>query len=108
MESNKINLICVCIDHLLDLCCIICRFMKDKVLPGDNICPSTHKEATKSIEPTKQYVHLIHACENDCMLLWEQDNINLTSCTICGKDRYRSDTSGKKIPYKVSYYKPFQ
>ena len=55
------------INHLLDSCCTICKFMKDKVLPGDNICPSTHKKATKSIEPTKQLVQ-IHACQNDCML----------------------------------------
>ena len=79
--------------------------MKDKVLPGDNICPSTHKEATKSIESTKQLVHLIHACQNDCMLFWGEVNINLTTCTICGKDCYRSNTSGRQIPYKVSYSK---
>ena len=81
--------------------------MKDKVLPGDNICPSTHKEAPKSIESTKQLVHLIHACQNDCMLFWGEVNINLTTCTICGKDRYRSNTSGRQIPYKVSYSKSF-
>ena len=70
------------IDHLLDSCCTICRFMKDKVLPEDNICPSTHKKTTKSI------------------------NINLTTCTICEKDRYHSNKSGKKIPCKVCYSKP--
>ena len=56
--------------------------MKDKVQPGDNICPSTHKKTTKSI------------------------NINLTTCTICEKARYRSNKSGKKILYKVCYSKP--
>ena len=85
------------INHLLDSCCTICKFMKDKVFSRDNICPSTHKEATKSIEPTKQLVHLIHACQNDGMLLWGEENINLTTFTICGKDRYRSNKSGKNI-----------
>ena len=44
---------------------------------------SVNKEATKSIEPTKQLVHLIHACQNDFRLLWGEENINLITCTIC-------------------------
>ena len=43
---------------------MICdRLLHQKILPLDNHCPPTHREAINSLHPTKLHVHVIHACK---------------------------------------------
>ena len=45
---------------------MICdRLLHQKILPLDNHCPPTHREAINSLHPTKLHVHVIHAYKKD-------------------------------------------
>lgn len=43
---------------------------------------------------------VIHACKDDCMLFWKEDE-SLDKCPIYGDPRYKSYSQGKNIPHKV-------
>ena len=51
----------------------------------------------------------IHACLNDCMLYYGDDNICKEKCDVCGSDRYKQGNQlnpTKRIPRKVLRYLP--
>ena len=76
------------------------RLLHQKILPLDNHCPPTYREAINSLNHTKLLVHVIHACKNDCILYWKE-YANLEVCPKCGISRYRSSQGKTRVPHKV-------
>ena len=60
-----------------------------KMLPGENVLPSSTYEAKKVVCPLGLEVQKIHACINDCILYRGQEYENLNACPVCGALRYK-------------------
>ncbi|KAK1605083.1 hypothetical protein QYE76_028756 [Lolium multiflorum] len=87
-----------------------------KMLPGENVLPSSTYEAKKVVCPLGLEVQKIHACINDCILYrWEYENLN--ACPVCSALRYKirrddpgdvegESTPRKRVPAKVMWYAP--
>lgn len=69
--------------------------------------PASFNSAKKVIKDLGLDYQKIHACRNDCMLYWGQ-NENELSCKTCGTSRWRDTEEDKnnKIPAKVMRYFP--
>src|SRR3954471_12134471 len=87
-----------------------------KMLPGDNVLPSSTYEAKKVVCPLGLEVHKIHACINDC-ILYRKEYENLNACPVCSALRYKirrddpgnvegESTPRKMVPAKVMWYAP--
>jgi hypothetical protein len=87
-----------------------------KMLPGENVLPSSTYEAKKVVCPLGLEVLKIHACINDC-ILYRGEYENLNECPVCTALRYkiRGDDPGddvegqkprKRVPAKVMWYAP--
>ncbi len=72
-----------------------------KILPTNNVAPTTRQEAKSVLTTIGMDYHAIHACPNDC-ILYRGRNHKRTRCPRCKAKRYRQDTLGKAIPIKVS------
>ncbi|KAK1681901.1 hypothetical protein QYE76_042749 [Lolium multiflorum] len=76
-----------------------------KMLPGENVLPSTTYEAKKVVCPLGLEVQKIHACINDC-ILYRGEYENLNACPVCSALRYKirrddpSDVEGESTPRK--------
>jgi hypothetical protein len=82
---------------------IICdRLLHQKILPSNNHCPSTHREAINALHHTRLHVHVIHACKKNCILYWKEF-ANLKVCPKCGTSRYRRSQSKTRVPHKVKF-----
>lgn len=81
------------------------RTLNQFILPAENSLPSSWKEAKKLLRSIGMEYHIIHACENDCVL-FRNEHANLDECPECGLSRYRSDMVTDKVPRKAMRYFP--
>ncbi|KAK1669292.1 hypothetical protein QYE76_057451 [Lolium multiflorum] len=76
-----------------------------KMLPGENVLPSSTYEAKKVDCPLGLEVQKIHACINDC-IFYRGEYENLNACPVCSALRYKirrddpSDVEGESNPRK--------
>nr|XP_051229794.1 uncharacterized protein LOC127347667 [Lolium perenne] len=88
----------------------------NKMLPGENVLPSSTYEAKKVVCPLGLEVQKIHACINDC-ILYRGEYENLNACPVCSALRYKirrddpgdvegESTPRKRVPAKVMWYAP--
>lgn len=77
------------------------------VLPPNHNLPDSYYDIRKMIRGLHMEYEKIDACENDCMLFYEE-NSNKTHCDICDTSRYKdqNDPKKKKIPRKILRYFP--
>ncbi|KAK1670522.1 hypothetical protein QYE76_058681 [Lolium multiflorum] len=59
-----------------------------KILPRENVLPSSTYEAKKVVCPLGLEVQKIHACINDC-ILYREEYENLNACPVCSALRYK-------------------
>ncbi|KAL7208519.1 hypothetical protein ACSBR1_030291 [Camellia fascicularis] len=85
---------------------MVMQVFKD-ILPNcDETIPWTLYEAKKFLRELGVGYEAIHACKNDCTLVWK-DNATLENCPTCTECRYKlNDKTGKKIPHKILRYFP--
>ncbi|XP_071676775.1 uncharacterized protein [Lolium perenne] len=87
-----------------------------KMLPGENVLPSSTYEAKKVVCPLGLEVQKIHACINDC-IIYRGEYENLNACPVCSALRYKirrddpgdvegESTPRKRVPAKVMWYAP--
>ncbi|XP_071677558.1 uncharacterized protein [Lolium perenne] len=87
-----------------------------KMLPGENVLPSSTYEAKKVVCPLGLEVQKIHACINDC-ILYRGEYENLNACPVCSALRYKirrddpgdvegESTPRKRVTAKVMSYAP--
>ena len=70
--------------------------------------PSSFYEAKKIITKLRLNYTKIHACPNDCMLYWGEDE-NKETCKRCQSSRWKERVVGKKKqPAKVLRYFPLK
>ncbi|XP_044499442.1 uncharacterized protein LOC123220908 [Mangifera indica] len=79
--------------------------------------PTSFNVAKKMVKDLGLEYQKIHACPNDCMLFWDE-NETLSSCKVCGASRWKSNGNvvgnsqerlskkGYQIPKKVFRYFP--
>ncbi|KAK1652056.1 hypothetical protein QYE76_069861 [Lolium multiflorum] len=76
-----------------------------KMLPGENVLPSSTYEVKKVVCPLGLEVQKIHACINDC-ILYRGEYENLNACPVCSALRYKirrddpGDVEGESTPRK--------
>ncbi|KAK9062153.1 hypothetical protein SSX86_019339 [Deinandra increscens subsp. villosa] len=73
------------------------------VLPAKNTIPSSMYEAKKLLKGIGLEYEKIHACENDCVLFWNEHK-DASECPTCGTSRWKKNT--KNVPRKVLWYFP--
>jgi hypothetical protein len=73
-----------------------------KVLPKDNLLPTSVEEAKKIACPLDLLHIRYHACINDC-IIYRNEYKKKTECPVCKESRYKR---GKKAPRKVVWYFP--
>ncbi|KAK1660764.1 hypothetical protein QYE76_048923 [Lolium multiflorum] len=87
-----------------------------KMLPGENVSPSSTYEAKKVVCPLGLEVQKIHAYIKDC-ILYREEYENLNACPVCGALRYKimrddpgnvegESTPRKRVPPKEMWYAP--
>lgn len=74
--------------------------LSSHLLPQPNRLPKSRDEAKKLLGTLGMEYHVIHCCENGCMLYWREHEHDIV-CATCGTGRYRTDCVGEKIPRKV-------
>ncbi|KAL4347510.1 hypothetical protein GQ457_17G000020 [Hibiscus cannabinus] len=62
-------------------------------LPDDNTLPGSYHEMKKIIRDLGLGYEKIHACPNDCMLFWKE-NENGEVCLKCGASRWKGSSNG--------------
>ncbi|XP_057481452.1 uncharacterized protein LOC130768417 isoform X1 [Actinidia eriantha] len=79
---------------------------QSRVLPKCNLVSNSTYEARKILSDLGLSYELIHACINDCVLVWKE-NAMLDRCSRCNVSRYKINCGkGKKIPHKILRYFP--
>ncbi|KAK9065094.1 hypothetical protein SSX86_016477 [Deinandra increscens subsp. villosa] len=73
------------------------------VLPAKNTIPSSMYEAKKMLKGIGLEYEKFHACENDCVLFWNEYK-DASECPTCGTSRWKTNT--KNVPRKVLWYFP--
>ena len=85
------------------------RLFKDKVLPIDNVLPSSFEEAKKLLKILGVEYISYHACPNDC-IIYRVEYAKKETCLKCGHDRYdklkRKDKSRTGSPFKILRHMP--
>ncbi|XP_050909588.1 uncharacterized protein LOC127123413 [Lathyrus oleraceus] len=83
-----------------------------EMLPEENMLPNRAYEAKKILCPMGIEYKKIHACPNDCILYWK-DNEEKEKCPKCMTSRYKKksddegcDVTTKGPPAKVLWYLP--
>ena len=71
--------------------------LKD-ILPLNNAITSLIYESNKLLKGVGQQCDKIHACENDCVLLWKEHK-DASQCPNCGTSHRKKNT--ENIPSKV-------
>ncbi|XP_059316721.1 uncharacterized protein LOC132067483 isoform X1 [Lycium ferocissimum] len=74
--------------------------------------PESFNKARNMIKDLGLHYEKIHACPNDCMLFWK-DNEKAENCSVCGSSRWKSvgnalTNAKSKIPAKVLRYFPLK
>jgi len=88
------------------------------VLPEGHCVPNTLEKVQSVVQELGLDYEKIHACENDCILFWKE-NEKLDTCPTCGESRWKDDgaTKGdhtsamggiqkKRVPRKILRYFP--
>lgn len=73
------------------------------VLPSNNTIPKSIYEAKKLLKGISIEYIKYHACENDCVLFWDEHK-DASQCPTCGTSRWKENS--KKVPRKVVWYFP--
>ena len=63
------------------------KLFKDKVLPSDNVLPSSCEEAKKLLKMLGVEYMSYHACLNDC-ILYRGEYTDKEICLKCGHEKY--------------------
>ncbi|RYA73316.1 hypothetical protein DD595_25115 [Enterobacter cloacae complex sp. 4DZ3-17B2] len=84
---------------------MLCRLLKEHILPADNVMPDSRDEARKILRNLGMDYNSIHACPNDC-ILFRGEYTDMVKCPKCDSERYRVDLHGTKIPQKVLRHFP--
>ena len=80
-------------------------------MPDDEKLPISLYYSKKMVKQLRLGYQMIEACENDCMLFYEE-KAHLSHCDVCGHARYKPPKEGvstknvKRIPYKILRYFP--
>jgi hypothetical protein len=94
-----------------------CYNFLNELLPKANVLPRSTYQAKTIICPLELEVEKIHACQNDCMLFYNEDAM-LEQCHICVTSRYKRNDKNideddiwenkkvKRVPTKVALYFP--
>ncbi|XP_078160148.1 uncharacterized protein LOC144555624 [Carex rostrata] len=80
-----------------------------KWLPKENRLPSNQYQCKKLVKGLVLSHVKIHACPNDCMLYYGDDNISKEQCDVCGHNRFKQgnqQNTTKRLPYKEVRYLP--
>ncbi|XP_078154434.1 uncharacterized protein LOC144549544 [Carex rostrata] len=80
-----------------------------KWLLKENRLPPNQYQCKKLVKGLGLSHVKIHACPNDCMLYYGDNNISKEKCDVCGHDRFKPDNHlkpTKRIPYKILRYLP--
>ena len=62
---------------------------KDKVLPSDNVLPSTYEEVKQLLKMLGVAYISYHACLNDC-ILYRGEYVDKEICLQCGYGMYHN------------------
>lgn len=82
------------------------KVFKDLLPECDDTVPWTLSSTKKFLRGLGLGYVPIHACKNDCVLFWKE-NETLEKCPTCGEPRYKfNNGKGKKIPHKILRYFP--
>ncbi|XP_078161763.1 uncharacterized protein LOC144557101 [Carex rostrata] len=80
-----------------------------KWLPKENRLPPNQYQCKKLVKGLGLSHVKIHACPNDCMLYYDDDNISKEKCDVCGHNRFKPgnrENTTKRLPYKEVRYLP--
>ncbi|XP_021716717.1 uncharacterized protein LOC110684586 [Chenopodium quinoa] len=77
----------------------------NEAIPNNNHMADTFYEVKKIVKGLELPHEKIHACPKGCMLFWK-DVVQLSSCRVCGSDRYKKTSKGSLVPFNVLIYFP--
>ncbi|XP_021749414.1 uncharacterized protein LOC110715152 [Chenopodium quinoa] len=77
----------------------------NEAIPNNNHMAETFYEVKKIVKGLELPHEKIHACPKGCMLFWK-DDAQLSTCRVCGSDRYKKTSKGSLVPLNVLFYFP--
>ncbi|XP_021763643.1 uncharacterized protein LOC110728275 [Chenopodium quinoa] len=77
----------------------------NEAIPNNNHMADTFYEVKKIVKGLKLPHEKIHACPKGCMLFWK-DDVQLSTCRVCVRDRYKKTSKGSLVPLNVLIYFP--
>ncbi|XP_004305751.1 PREDICTED: uncharacterized protein LOC101310148 [Fragaria vesca subsp. vesca] len=85
----------------------ILALIKDMLPVGNNL-PDCYYKVRRILNDLGLGYKKIHACKNNCILFYGDDNKFLDICPVCKESRYKPSPSskGKNVPWKVLRYFP--
>ncbi|XP_021729830.1 uncharacterized protein LOC110696802 [Chenopodium quinoa] len=72
----------------------------NEAIPNNNNMANTFYEVKKIVKGLELPHEKIHACPKGCMLFWK-DDVQLSTCRVCGSDRYKKTSKGSLVPLNV-------
>ncbi|XP_021726589.1 uncharacterized protein LOC110693724 [Chenopodium quinoa] len=81
------------------------RISSLKSIPNNNHMAETFYEVKKIVKGLELPHEKIHACPKGCMLFLK-DDAQLSTCRVCGSDRYKKTSKGSLVPLNVLFYFP--
>ncbi|XP_021752049.1 uncharacterized protein LOC110717610 [Chenopodium quinoa] len=79
----------------------------NEAIPNNNHMAETFYEVKKIVKGLEMPHEKIHACPKGCMLFWK-DDAQLSTCRVCGSDRYKKTSKGSLVPLNVLFYFPIR
>ena len=91
--SAVVVLMTLCTTHGVsnDFVTELLHYLSEELLPEGNVLPASHYKAKRMLQALGLAYNVIHACPSGCVL-FRGEHIDLESCPICGKRRYREGT----------------
>ncbi|XP_021713462.1 uncharacterized protein LOC110681616 [Chenopodium quinoa] len=77
----------------------------NEAIPNNNNMANTFYEVKNIVKGLELPHEKIHACLKGCMLFWK-DDVQLSTCRVCGSDRYKKTSKGSLVPLNVLIYFP--
>ncbi|XP_021767981.1 uncharacterized protein LOC110732352 [Chenopodium quinoa] len=77
----------------------------NEAIPNNNHMADTFYEVKKIVKGLELPHEKIHACPKGCMLFWK-DDAQISTCRVCGSDRYKKTSKGSLVPLNVLFYFP--
>ncbi|XP_021742719.1 uncharacterized protein LOC110708800 [Chenopodium quinoa] len=94
-----------CEYNLLHRCVDGFASLVNEAIPNNNHMAETFYEVKKIVKGLELPHEKIHACPKGCMLFWK-DDAQLSTCRVCGSDRYKKTSKGSLVPLNVLFYFP--